>query len=81
MSSVAERIQTLLDENLEIEGRPRGRPLRLDVSITDLDVTSSDVVALWKLVCEEFGVDIPADDFAELLTPSDLISYLEARAA
>ena len=79
MSSIEERIQTLLDENLEIEGRPRGRALRLDVSITDLDVSSSDVVAFWKLVCKEFGIDIPADEFKQLLTPSDLISYLEAR--
>ena len=79
MSSIAERIQTLLDENLEIEGRTRGHALRLDVSITDLDVTSSDVVAFWRLVCAEFGIDIPADEFSELLTPSDLISYIEAR--
>ena len=79
MASIEERIQTLLDENLEIEGRPQGRALLLDVSITDLDVTSADVVAFWKLVCEEFGIDIPADEFSELLTPNDLISYIEAR--
>ncbi len=79
MSSIAERIQTPLDENLEIGGRTRGHALRLDVSITDGDVTSSDVVAFWKLVCEEFGIDIPADEFSELLTPNDPISYLEAR--
>jgi acyl carrier protein len=81
MSSTEERIRALVDANLEIEGRSEGQPLTLGLNIVDAGVSSTDVVAFWRLVCEEFGVDIPAEEFAELLTPSDLIAYLEARSA
>ena len=79
MSSTEERIRALVDANLNIEGRSEGQPLTLDLSIVDAGVSSTDVVAFWKVVCEEFGVDIPADEFAELLTPGDLIAYLDAQ--
>ena len=80
MSNTEERIRTLVDENLQIEGREPGQPLNHDLSIIDAGVSSTDVVAFWKLVCEEFGVDISAEEFAELLTPNDLIAYLDAQA-
>ncbi len=80
MSSTEERIRALVDANLTIEGRSEGSPLTLDLSIVDAGVSSTDVVAFWKVVCEEFGVDISAEEFAELLTPGDLIAHLDARA-
>lgn len=80
MSSTEERIRALVDANLQIEGRSAGSPLTPDLNIVDAGVSSTDVVAFWRLVCEEFGVDIPAEEFAELLTPSDLIAYLDAQA-
>ena len=79
MSSTEERIRVLVDENLQIEGREKGQPVNHDVNIIDAGVSSTDVVAFWRLVCEEFSIDIAAEEFAELLTPSDLIAYLEAR--
>ena len=79
MSNTEERIRSLVDENLQIEGREAGQPLNYDRSIIEAGVSSTDVVAFWRLVCEEFGVDISAEEFAELLTPSDLIAYLDAR--
>lgn len=80
MSSTQERIRELVDANLEIEGRSKGGPVNMDVNIVDAGVNSTDVVAFWRLVCEEFGIDIPAEEFAELLTPSDLIAYIDAHA-
>ena len=80
MSSTEERIRALVDANLDIEGRPQGQPLNPDLNIIDAGVSSADVVAFWRLVCEEFGVDIPAEEFAELLTASDLIAYLDAKS-
>ncbi len=80
MSSIEERIRALVDASLNIEGRAAGQPLRADVSIIETGVSSTDVVAFWRLVCEEFGMDIPADEFAELLTPTDLIAYIESRS-
>ena len=78
MSSTEERIRALVDANLQIEGRSEGQPIRLDLN--DAGVSSADVVAFWRLVCEEFGIDIPADEFAGLLTPGDLIAYLDANS-
>lgn len=79
MSSTEERVRALVDTNLSIEGRSEGQPLTMDLSIVDAGVSSTDVVAFWKVVCAEFGVDIPAEEFAELLTPGDLIAYLDAQ--
>ena len=79
MSSTEERVRALVDANLDIDGRSEGQPLTLDLSIVDAGVSSTDIVAFWKVVCAEFGVDIPAEEFAELLTPGDLIAYLEAQ--
>ena len=80
MASTEERIRALVDANLNIEGRSEGQPLTPDLNIIDAGVSSTDVVAFWRLVCEEFGIDISAEEFAELLTPSDLIAYLDAHA-
>ena len=80
MASTEERIRALVDANLTIEGRSAGQPLTPDLNIIDAGVSSTDVVAFWRLVCEEFGVDISAEEFAELLTPSDLIAYLDSHS-
>jgi acyl carrier protein len=80
MSSTEQRIRALVDANLQIEGRSEGQPMRLDLNIIDAGVSSADVVAFWRLVCEEFGLDIPAEEFAEPLTPGDLIAYLDAHS-
>ena len=79
MSSTEERVRALVDANLQIEGRTAGQPLA-NLNIVDAGVSSTDVVAFWRLVCEEFGIDIPAEEFAELLTSSDLIAYIDAQS-
>ena len=79
MSSTEDRIRDLVDANLQIEGRTAGQPL-LNLNIIDAGVSSTDVVALWRLVCEEFGLEIPAEEFAELMTTNDLIAYIDARS-
>lgn len=78
MSSIEERISALIDANLEIEGRAAGQSLNLDRNVAEDGADSANIVAFWQLVCEEFGVDISAEEFAELLTPRDLIAHLEA---
>ncbi len=80
MSSTQDRITQLIDENLEVDGQPLGRPLDLDLNIAEAGVPSTDVVAFWKLVNREFHIDIPAEVFAELLTVRKLIEYLDTNA-
>ncbi len=78
MATTEERLRKIVDDNLEVEGRSTGEPIDLDRNIADAGVPSPDIVAFWKLVNEEFGVDISAEQFAELLTPRDLIAHLDA---
>ena len=80
MSSTEDRLRALVDANLEIEGRSQGQSLNPDLNILDAGVSSTDVVAFWRLVCEEFGIDIPAEEFAGLMTTGDLIAYLDAHS-
>ena len=78
MSSTEERIRAIVDQTVEIEGREAGQPLDLSRNVAESGVSSSDIVALWQAVNQEFGTDISAEEFAELLTPQDLINHLES---
>ncbi|MCY3634587.1 MAG: phosphopantetheine-binding protein [bacterium] len=78
MSSTEERIRAIVDQTVEIEGRDPGQPLDLSRNVAETGVSSSDIVAFWQMVNQEFGTDISAEEFAELLTPQDLINHLES---
>ncbi len=78
MSSTEERIRAIVDQTLEIDGREAGQPLDLTRNVADAGVASSDIVAFWQMVNQEFGTDISAEEFADLLTPQDLINHLES---
>ncbi len=78
MSSTEERIRAIVDQTLEVEGRDQGQPLDLTRNVAEAGVSSSDIVAFWRKVNEEFGTDISAEEFADLLTPQDLIDHLDA---
>ena len=81
MATTAERIVKIIDDNIEIEGRSTGDALDLDRNMADVGVASADIVAFWRLVNEEFGVEISREQFAELLTPRDLVEHLDGLAA
>jgi acyl carrier protein len=78
MSSTEERIRAIVDQTVEIEGRVAGQPIDLTRNVAETGVSSSDIVAFWQMVNQEFGTDISAEEFAELLTPQDLIDHLES---
>ena len=78
MSSTEERIRAIVDQTVEIEGRVAGQPIDLTRNVAETGVSSSDIVAFWQMVNQEFGTDISAEEFAELLTPQDLINHLES---
>jgi len=59
LATTEERIRKLVDDNLEIDGRPIGRPLDLNGSLRDSGVSSVDFVAFVKVVGDEFGVNSP----------------------
>ena len=80
MATTEERIRKLVDENLEIDGRPLGRPLDLNSSLRDSGVSSVDFVAFAKVVADEFNVSFSPEDCAKYNTIGDLVGALDARS-
>ena len=44
-----------------------------------LDIDSFDVLKFFIQLYEELGVEIPEEDYGEIITLNDLIGYLAAR--
>lgn len=76
-----ERIRQLVDDNLEIDGRPIGRALDLNSSLRDSGVSSVDFVAFAKVVAQEFNVDFTLEDCAKYNTLGELIEFLDRSPA
>ncbi len=80
MASTAERIRTLVNENIEVDGKPIDLPDDLDISLTEAGVPSTDVVALTKLIAQEYGVEFSPDQCAELNTLKKVVAYLDSKS-
>ena len=80
MATTEERLRKLVDENLEIEGRPTGRPLNLNSNLRDSGVSSVDFVAFTKVVAEEFDVSFTPEDCAKYQSLGDLVEFLDSRS-
>ena len=81
MATTEERIRKLVDENLEIEGRPAGRPLDPNASLRDSGVSSVDFVAFTKVVAAEFNLTFNPEDCNKYQTVGDLITFLDSRSS
>jgi acyl carrier protein len=79
MASTAERIRTLVNENIEVDGKPIDLPDDLNISLTEAGVPSTDVVALTKLIAQEYGVEFSPDQCAELNTLKKVVAYLDSK--
>ncbi len=80
MATTEERIRKLVDENLEIGGRPAGRPLDLNSSLRDSGVSSVDFVAFAKVVADAFNVSFTVEDCNKVNTVGELVAFLDARS-
>ncbi len=80
MANAEERLRKLVDDNLEIEGRPAGRPLDPDSSLRDAGVSSVEFVAFAKLVAEEFNVSFSLEDCSRFKSLGELIEHLDSHS-
>ncbi len=80
MATTEERLRRLVDDNLDIEGRPQGRPLDPNSSLRNAGISSVDFVAFTKLVAQEFGVEFSLEDCAKYNTVGELIESLDSRS-
>ncbi len=81
MATTEERLRKLVDENLEVDGRPIGRELDLSKNLRDAGVSSVDFVAFIKVVVSEFGVDMSVGDCQDLQNLEELIGFLDKASA
>ena len=81
MASTQERIISLIAANLEVDGKPVDASADLSNSLSDLGVSSMDVVSFGRVIQDEFGIKLTPECCAELNSVGQLIEFLEANAA
>lgn len=74
MSGTEDRLRTLITENLDL-----GRDPDFDQSFSDIGVSSVDAIAFFKLVNQEFGLGLVADECAQFDNLRELVSFIDAR--
>lgn len=74
MSGTEDRLRTLITENLDIDYDPD-----FDRSFSDIGVSSVDAIAFFKLVNQEFGLGLVANECAQFNNLRELVSYIDAR--
>lgn len=72
MAAVEDRIFDLAQENLDL-----GRDPDWDLTFGESDVSSMDAVAFIKLLDQEFGIEIPPEQLAEVDTMRKLAKVVE----
>ncbi len=80
MASTADRIKVLVAENLEVDGQSVGPVNDLNTSLSALGVSSVDIVAFGRLVVNEFGIDMTADDCVKVPTLAALVEFVDAQS-
>ena len=74
MSGTEDRLRTLITENLDIDYDPD-----FDRSFSDIGVSSVDAIAFFKLVNQEFGLGLVANECAQFDNLRELVSFIDAR--
>ena len=80
MASTAERLTTLVNDNIEVDGQTLDIPDDLNISLIDSGVPSLDIVAFAKLVTQEFNVEFTVEDCAALNSLSEVVDFLDSKA-
>ena len=81
MASTAERLTSLVTDNIEVDGQALDIPDDLNISLVDSGVSSMDIVALAKLVSQEFDVEFTVEECTSLKTLSEVVDFLDNKAA
>ena len=77
MATTEERVRQLVSENLEVDGQPLDLSADLNTGLTELGVSSLDIVAFAKLVSKEFGITFTIEDCETVNTVQKLIEYID----
>jgi len=74
MSNTADRLVSLIKENLDLDHDPD-----LDVRFSDVAISSVEAVAFFKLVNDEFSLGLAAEECQQFETLRQLVDFIDAR--
>ncbi len=74
MSNTADRLGTLIRDNLDLDHDPD-----LDAKFSDVAISSVEAVAFFKLVNEEFSLGLVAEQCRQFETLRQLVDFIDAR--
>ncbi len=80
MASTAERLTSLVNENIEVDGQKLDIPDDLNISLMNSGVSSLEAVALAKLISAEFGVEFAVEDCYALDTLKDVAAFIDSNS-
>ena len=78
MASTQDRIRKLVQENLEVDGKPVELPQDLDSSLLEAGISSLDLVSFARVVAKEFNVTFTPEDCGNINTVRELVDFLDA---
>ena len=81
MPSTEERVRILIADNLEVDGHSVGDSVDFSQSLSDIGVSSMDIVAFARVVQKEFNVQFSPGNCAELSSLSELVGFLDTQTA
>ena len=79
MSATADRLRTLISENLEVDGKPIDFPEDLNFSLMESGVPSTDLVAFAKLVSQEFNITFTPQHCTELKSVQEVVELIDSQ--
>ena len=79
MSATADRLRTLISENLEVDGQPIDFPEDLNFSLLESGVPSTDLVAFAKRISEEFDITFTPRHCAELKSVREVVELIDSQ--
>ena len=77
MATTEARVRQLVSDNLEVDGQPLDLSDNLDTGLTELGVSSLDIVAFAKLVSKEFNITFTIEDCETVNTIQKLIDHID----
>ena len=81
MASTVERLRQLIIDNIEVDGKPLDIPEDLNISLSAAGVSSTDAVALAKLVASDFNITFTPEDCASLDDLQKVVEFINSKAA
>ena len=76
MASTKDRIRQIIADNLDV-----GREPDFDAKLVDSGVSSVDCIAFFKIVNDEFGLGLIAEECQQFETLRQLVQHINQKAA